>query len=159
MTGGSLVGLVLPGPASGEFQLEREAEEGSDQDDDRENADAAVGQIDGDRVDDVSSDEQFQPHQDPADHACAGSLEHFMPGRATQQLVAGIEEGVEGQRRDQADAEQFERTRAPFSECLGGFADVQVGQGGCEQDSSPSKAEIDGLAARIARPQFYEWRL
>ena len=54
----------LPRPAAFDFGLQREAQEGSDQDDYGEEAYARQGQGRGDGTDDVGADQQFEAQED-----------------------------------------------------------------------------------------------
>ena len=58
------VGFLAPGQAPFDFRLETEAQESSDQNDSRQNGNAFHCRFDGDRVDDVGRDEEFEPQQD-----------------------------------------------------------------------------------------------
>src|SRR6476620_6525865 len=61
-----LTWLVLPGPSTGDLELEGEAEERREGDDEGEDGDAAQCWCDRDRADDVGRDQQLQAEQDGA---------------------------------------------------------------------------------------------
>lgn len=54
----------LPRPATGELDLEREAQEGSHQDDHGQDTDARERRPDDDGPDDVTGHEQLEPEED-----------------------------------------------------------------------------------------------
>ena len=60
--------LWVPRPPALEFDLEAEAEEGSDYNDDREDADALQGWRDGNGSNDVGCDQQLEPEQNRPAH-------------------------------------------------------------------------------------------
>jgi hypothetical protein len=54
----------LPWPAAGQLYLQRETQEGANQDDDGEYRHAGEGGLSGDSADDVADDQQLQAEQD-----------------------------------------------------------------------------------------------
>jgi len=56
--------FVLPWPAARELHLQREAQEGADQDDDAKYCHAGKGGLSGDGTDDVPGHQQLQAQQD-----------------------------------------------------------------------------------------------
>lgn len=75
----------LPWPATGDLELEGQAEEGSDEHDPREHSDAA--EVEGDRngADDVGRDEELQAEQDRSTEAG--------PGRTYRAVCAAVSGG------------------------------------------------------------------
>src|SRR5215467_2443982 len=57
-------GVLLPRPAAGDLYLQREAQEGADEDDGAEHGHADEGGLGGDGADDVGGHQQFQAEQD-----------------------------------------------------------------------------------------------
>src|SRR5271169_6108153 len=55
---------TLPGPFAFDLNLERPTQKGTDEHDEAKHSNALEGRVDSDTVDDVGSDQEFQPEHD-----------------------------------------------------------------------------------------------
>src|ERR1700704_204203 len=67
----ALLDLRLPGPASVDFELQGDTEERPDEHDERQDARALEGWVNGDRPDDVGRDQELEPEEDRPPQALA----------------------------------------------------------------------------------------
>ena len=127
----------VPWPHAVDLDLEREAQDHSDQHDGPEDDDALDGLVDHDRADDVGDDEHFEAEQD---HAA--------------EVLAQVTEGVLTARRDDLADVASERAESPddqdrrpdsFDDVDGVGEELAIGHGGLSSTRLRDPASLSGV--------------